>query len=267
MESAPRRPRRRNRRVCGKSPGATRRERGERSVTDKLLSFRDEFPILERTTYLVSNSLGAMPRAVPERLAEYVDEWAEFGVKAWARGWWEMPGPVGSEIAPLIGAAQGEVAMIPNVTIAQTAVLTALDYPANRNRIVMTALDFPSVRYVYDGLATRLGASIEVVPSDDGVSIDLERLLEAIDHRTRLVAISHVLFKSAAIVDVAAVCRKAKEVGALVSLDGFHAVGIIPVDVKSIGVDFYSGGVLKWMCGGPGGCFLYVAPETSVTLE
>ena len=236
-------------------------------MSDPLLVFRPEFPILERTTYLVSNSLGAMPRSVPDRLAEYVDQWAELGVKAWAAGWWEMPIAVGNEIAPLLGAGHGEVAMLPNVTTAQTAVLTSLDYKAPRNRIVMTALDFPSVRYVYEGLARRLGAEIVVVPSEDGIRVDINRLLDAIDERTRLVAISHVLFKSAFIVDAAAVCRKAKQVGALVSLDGFHAVGVIPVDVKALGVDFYSGGVLKWLCGGPGGCFLYVAPELSKTLE
>jgi kynureninase len=236
-------------------------------MSDPLLAFRSEFPILERTTYLVSNSLGAMPRTVPDRLAEYVDQWAELGVKAWAAGWWEMPIAVGNEIAPLLGAGAGEVAMLPNVTTAQTAVLTALEYQAPRNRIVMTGLDFPSVRYVYEGLARRLGAEIVVIPSEDGIRVDLNRLLEAIDERTRLVAISHVLFKSAFIVDAAAVCKKAKQVGALVSLDGFHAVGVIPVDVKALGVDFYSGGVLKWLCGGPGGCFLYVAPELSKTLE
>jgi kynureninase len=236
-------------------------------MNDPLLAFRSEFPILERTTYLVSNSLGAMPRSVPSRLAEYVDQWAELGVKAWSAGWWEMPITVGNEIAPLLGAGAGEVAMMPNVTIAQTAVLTALEYRAPRNRIVMTGLDFPSVRYVYEGLARRLGAEIVVVPSEDGIRVDLERLLAAIDERTRLVAISHVLFKSAFIVDAAAVCQKAKQVGALVSLDGFHAVGVIPVDVKALGVDFYSGGVLKWLCGGPGGCFLYVSPELSLSLE
>ena len=236
-------------------------------MTDPLLAFRAEFPILTRTNYLVSNSLGAMPRGVPDRLAEYVDQWAELGVKAWAAGWWEMPITVGNEIAPLIGAAAGEVAMLPNVTITQTAVITALEYTAPRNRIVMTALDFPSVRYVYEGLARRLGAEIVVIPTDDGLGVDLGELLAAIDERTRLVAISHVLFKSACIVDVAAVCRRAREVGALVSLDGFHAVGVIPVDVKALGVDFYAGGVLKWLCGGPGGCFLYVAPELGSRLE
>jgi kynureninase len=230
--------------------------------TDSLLAYRHEFPILDRTTYLVSNSLGAMPRTVADRLAEYVDDWAELGVRAWSKGWWEMPVRVGDEIAPLIGAASGEVVMIPNVTMAQALVLSALDYPASRNRIVMTALDFPSVSYVYTSLATRLGANISVVPAaPDGLGVDTGQLLDAIDERTRLVAISHVLFRSAHIIDVDAVCEKAHRVGALVSLDSFHAVGVIPVDVHAIGCDFLTGGVLKWLCGGPGGCFLYVAPD------
>jgi kynureninase len=231
-------------------------------VNDPLLAFRPEFPILERSTYLVSNSLGAMPGVVAERLAQYVDDWAELGVRAWASGWWEMPVTVGNEIAPLIGASAGEVVMFPNVTIAQASVLSALDYTAPRNRIVVTALDFPSVRYMVDGMAARFGAEIVEVPAAaDGLGVDTARLIEAIDERTRLVAISHVLFRSAFIMDVAAICKRAHEVGALVSLDAFHAVGVIPVDVRAIGCDFLTGGVLKWLCGGPGGCFLYVSPD------
>ncbi|HEY4217042.1 MAG TPA: aminotransferase class V-fold PLP-dependent enzyme [Gemmatimonadaceae bacterium] len=236
-------------------------------MSDTLLAYRAEFPILDRTTYLVSNSLGAMPRGVPDRLAEYVDQWAELGVRAWARGWWDMPITVGDEVAPLIGAGPGEVVMLPNVTIGQTSVLSALDYSGGRDTIVMTDLDFPSVRYVYDELATRLGARIVAVPSDDGIGIDTQRVLDAIDERTKLVAVSHVLFRSAFIMDAAAICAKAREVGALVSLDAFHSVGIMPVDVKALGVDFLTGGVLKWLCGGPGGAFLYVSPEATKSLS
>jgi kynureninase len=236
-------------------------------MIDKLLTFRGEFPILASTTYLVSNSLGAMPRAVPERLAEYVDEWAELGVRAWARGWWEMPVTVGNEIAPLLGAGAGEVAMFPNVTTAQAAVLSAIDYTPPRDTIVMTALDFPSVRYVYDRLASRLGARVVVVESDDAIGVDTQRVIAAIDERTRLVSISHVLFRSAYVMDVDAICRAAHDAGALVSLDAFHAVGVLPVDVRRSGADFVTGGVLKWLCGGPGGCFLYVAPSVRDTLE
>jgi kynureninase len=236
-------------------------------MNDPLLELRTEFPILGRTTYLVSNSLGAMPRAVADRLAEYSEQWASLGVRAWAKGWWDMPVRVGDEIAPLIGAAPGEIAMLPNVTIAQTSVLSALDYSKGRDTIVMTDLDFPSVRYVFDELATRLGARIVVVPSDDGIGIDAQRVVDAIDERTALVAISHVLFRSAYIMDVEPIIRRAHAVGALVSLDAFHSVGVIPVDVKALGVDFLSGGVLKWLCGGPGGAFLYASPETTSHLS
>lgn len=234
---------------------------------DPLLAFRGEFPILGHTNYLVSNSLGAMPRSVPDRLAEYTALWGQHGVRAWAKEWWSMPGAVGDVIAPLIGAGPGEVVMVPNVTQAQATILSSIPYAKPRNRIVMTALDFPSVRYLYDGLATRLGAEVVVVPSADGIGLDEDALCAAIDERTALVAISHVLFKSAWIVDVNRIVRHAHDVGALVSLDAFHSVGVMPVDVKRSGADFLTGGVLKWLCGGPGGCFTYASPDATSRLE
>ncbi len=230
-------------------------------ASDPLLALREEFPILEKTTYLVSNSLGPMPRTVPDKLAEYARDWGDLGVKAWSGGWWEMPVEVGNEIAPLLNADAGEVVMMPNVTIAQSAVVSAVDFSPPRDTIVMTALDFPSVLYAYEELARRFGARVLVVESDDGMTINEENLLAAIDERTKLVAVSHVLFRSAFVNDADAICRRAHEMGALVSLDAFHSVGVIPVDVKASGVDFLTGGVLKWLCGGPGGCFLYVSPR------
>lgn len=202
-----------------------------------------------------------MPRSVPEKLAEYARDWGDLGVKAWARGWWEMPVEVGNEIAPLMNAAPGEVVMMPNVTIAQSAVASAIEFTKDKNTIVMTALDFPSVKYAYEELARKFGARVVVVESEDGISIDQEKLLSAIDERTKLVAVSHVLFKSAFINDADSICKRAHDMGALVSLDAFHSVGVVPVDVKKSGVDFLTGGVLKWLCGGPGGCFLYVSPS------
>jgi kynureninase len=177
-----------------------------------------------------------------------------------------MPVSVGDGIAPLIGARDGEVAMVPNVSFAQAQILSALDYDKGRDTIVMTELDFPSVRYVHDELATRLGARIVVVPSDDGVSVDEERLIAAIDERTRLVSISHVLFRSAYVMDAARIAAHAHGVGALLALDAYHSVGVLPVDVRALGVDFLTGGVLKWLCGGPGGCFLWVKPEVGETV-
>jgi kynureninase len=158
------------------------------------------------------------------------------------------------------------VAMVPNVSIGQAEILSSLDYGGGRDTIVMTELDFPSVRYVYDALAARLGARIVVVPSEDGVRIDEERLMEAIDERTRLVSISHVLFRSAYVMDVARVSAHAHAMGALVSVDAYHSVGVLPVDVHALEVDFLTGGVLKWLCGGPGGCFLWARPDVSASV-
>jgi len=234
---------------------------------DPLLAFREEFPILANTNYLVSNSLGPMPRTVPEKLAEYARDWGDLGVKAWNRGWWELPVTVGDEIAPLINADSGEIVMMPNVTIAQTAVLSSIDFPKDRDTVVMTELDFPSVRYAYAEMAQRLGARVVSVRSDDGIGIDIYKLLQAINERTRLVAVSQVLFRSAYLQDVDAICRRAHEMGALVSLDSFHAVGIVPVDVKRSKPDFLTGGVLKWLCGGPGASFLYVSPTVRDQLK
>ena len=230
---------------------------------DPLLRFRDEFPILSRSTYMVSNSLGAMPRTVPGKLAEYAESWATWGVRAWARGWGEMPVTVGDVVAPLMGAAPSEVVMAPTVTLAQSAILSALDFTVGRDTVVMTDLDFPSVRYAFEELVPKLGGRVVVVPTEDGITIDQARLHGAIDERTALVAVSHVAFRSAFILDADALCAHAHAMGALVSLDAYHSVGVIPVDVKRSGVDFLTGGVLKWLCGGPGGCFLYASPSAS----
>lgn len=235
-------------------------------MTDPLLRFRDEFPVLARSTYLVSNSLGAMPRRVERDLAAYADRWATLGVKAWASDWWDKPLQVGNVIAPLLGAHPGEVAMVANVSLAHAEILSAVPCTPARNQVVMTALDFPSVRYIVDAMAARMGFEVVVVPSDDGLGIDEDRLCAAITERTALVAISHVLFRSAFIMDAARVIRHAHAMGALVALDAYHSVGVIPVDVHALDADFLAGGVLKWLCGGPGGCFLWVHPRVSATL-
>jgi kynureninase len=229
---------------------------------DPLLRFRSEFPILERSTYLVSNSLGAMPRTTADRLAEYAEVWSTRGVRAWADAWWKLPVQVGDELAPLLGAAPDEVAMVANVSIAHASVVSALDFRGARDTIVMTELDFPSVRYAVEGMAARQGARVVIVPAaEDGISVDEDALCAAIDERTRLVAVSHVLFRSAYVMDAARIVRHAHAAGALVMLDAYHSVGVLPVDVKALGADFLAGGVLKWLCGGPGGCFLYAAPD------
>lgn len=223
---------------------------------DELLKWRQEFPILERTTYLISNSLGAMPRGVRGSLNSYADAWAERGVRAWEDSWWDLAGVVADRIAPLIGAGAGEISLHQNVTTTQAVISSCFDFGGRRNKVVMTELEFPSIQYFYHEQRRR-GARIELVKSGDSVRFDLERFLAAIDEETLLVPISLVLFRSSFIVDARAIVEKAHRVGASVILDLYQATGAIPVDVRNLGTDFAVGGVLKWLCGGPGVAYLY----------
>ena len=235
---------------------------------DPLLRFRDRFPIVGTTNYLVSHSLGAMPAETADDLAEFAAIWASRGVRAWGDRWWLMVSELGDRLAPLIGAPTGSVVIHQNVTTAQAVILSSFDYSSSRNRVVMVEGEFPSTRYVYDGLATRLGAEIVTVPADaSGLGVDLERLLAAIDERTLLVPLSHVLFQSSFLIDARAVARRCREVGATLVLDVFQSAGILPVDLTAWDVPIAVGGVLKWLCGGPGAAFLYVEPGLRSRLQ
>ncbi|MBI4427954.1 MAG: aminotransferase class V-fold PLP-dependent enzyme [Ignavibacteriales bacterium] len=236
-------------------------------MKDPLLSWRKEFPILQSKTYFISNSLGAMPRAVLRRLQEYAETWSTKGVKAWADEWWDMPIRVGDSIAPLIGAGNGEVSMHPNITTMESIILSCFEPKGKRNKIVCEELNFPSVLYLYRKWAKRHRCRLHLVKSQDGIRVDLVKFLRAIDETTLLVPISHVLFKSAFIQDAKTIIQKAHKVGAKVVLDAYQSVGIIPVDVEELGVDVLVGGVLKWLCGGPGGAFLYVRPDLAKKLK
>lgn len=227
---------------------------------DPLLAYRCQFPILERTTYLISNSLGAVPAAAFESVHEYVELWATRGVRAWEDAWWELAVGQGNLVAPLMGAGPDEVVFQPCVTIAHAVVFSAFDFPAGRPKIVTDAMHFPSILYLIAEQRAR-GAEVEIVPAADAVSVSTERVLEAIDERTAFVNLSHVLFKSAYIHDVAAIAERARSVGAVTVIDGYQAVGTIPVDVQKLGADIYIGGCLKWLCGGPGAAFLWVRPD------
>jgi kynureninase len=225
-------------------------------VTD-LLGYRERFPILEETTYLINHSLGAMPAAAEERLLEYARSWRTRGVRAWEEGWWELPLSVGEQIGRLIGAAPGTVSMHQNVTLAEAVVLSCFDFDGPRRRIVYEEGNFPSVRYLYQA---QRGA--DVVVAEDGAGV-----VDAIDERTLLVPVTHVLFKTGEIQDVAAIVARAHEHGALVVLDAYQSVGTVPLDVTALSVDFAVGGSVKWLCGGPGAAWLYVRPELAARLE
>jgi len=233
---------------------------------DELLKWRGEFPILESTTYMISNSLGAMPRGVYDEMRAYADAWGKRGVRAWEEGWWGMAVDVGDKIAPLIGARPGEISLHQNVTLIQAVISSCFDFRGSRNKVVMTDLEFPSIQYFYHE-QRRNGARVELLPSNDPVRFDLDQFLAAIDESTLLVPISQVLFRSAYIVDAQAIIEKAHRVGAYVILDLFQAAGVIPIDVRSLGADFAVGGVLKWLCGGPGVGYLYVREDLRAKLR
>jgi kynureninase len=223
-----------------------------------LTAYRERFPILRETTYLINHSLGAMPAAAEERLHEYARTWRERGIRAWGEGWWQMSMTVGDQIGRIIGAPPGSTVMHQNVAVAEAIVLSCFrPVDPHRNRVVYEEGNFPSVRYLYQA---QPDLDVVVVPDDTAI-------VEAIDERTLLVPITHVLFKTGEIQDVAAIVRRAHDVGAHVVLDAYQSAGIVPLDVTGLNVDFAVGGSVKWLCGGPGNGWLYVRPDLAETLE
>lgn len=237
-----------------------------------LESIRKEFPILERCVYLISNSLGAVPRKAEDHLNRFYRLWAEEGVSAWEKEWWDLSRLTGNQVASLLGAQRDEVTMLPNATLCHWVVLstefrTARKRNDKRDTIIMTDHDFPSIIYAVSKTAEFMGWKVELIKSHGHPGIETEAILEKMDERTLCVATSHVYFKSTYIQDVQRITARAREVGALTLIDGYHAPGAIPVDVKQLDVDFYVGGCLKWLCGGPGNAFLYVRPELARTRQ
>jgi kynureninase len=233
---------------------------------DPLLEWRKEFPILGHTTYMISHSLGAMPRRTLDALQEFGETWAARGIRAWQEGWWDLPVTVGSLIGSIIGAAPGEVVMHQNVSICQWIVASCFDWRGPRNKIVTDGLNFSSNDYIYHGLE-RQGARVCSVASADGMTLDLEDMLSAIDEETRLVSVSHVAFRSSYVQDLAAITKRAHEVGAYVIADLYQSAGILPVDVRALNLDFATGGSVKWLCAGPGAAYLYVRRDLWSSLE
>jgi kynureninase len=236
--------------------------------------YRGRFPILDTCTYLINHSLAAMPAAAEDNLREYARTWRERGIRAWAEGWWDMPVTVGDQLGRILGAPPGSIVMHQNVTVAEAIVLScfarpklfgrapavsppALPASGERNRIVYEEANFPSVRYLYQAQP-----DLEVVAVADDSAI-----ADAIDERTLLVPISHVLFKNGEIQDVEPIIRRAREAGACVVLDCYQSAGVVPVDLAGLGVDFAVGGSVKWLCGGPGAGWLYVRPDVADRLE
>lgn len=224
-------------------------------------SIRDLFPILRKCVYLNSNSLGAVPNQVAEDLMSFYKAWAENGVGAWRETWWDLPSKIGYKLSFLLGAGNTEITMIPNASIAHWVALSTQFGIKNgtRNKVVMTDHDFPSSIYAVSEIARFMEWEVELIPSFGQPGIEVETIINKIDERTLFVATSHVYFKSGYIQDISKISDRAQHVGAITLIDGYHAPGSIPVNLTDLGVDFYVGGCLKWLCGGPGNAFLFVS--------
>jgi len=236
------------------------------SAHEDLLERRADYPILVRKTYLASHTLGAMHRRTPERLAEFTAQWAEQGVVAWERWAPEME-RVADLVGSLVGAPPGTTVLRQNVADLLGDLVTSLSWRGRRNRVVTSALEWPGSLHTWSQIG-RLGGEAVVVPAQaDGLGFDVQQMVDAIDERTLLVECSHVLFRTATVVDLAPIVEKAHAVGALVAVDGYQAAGTLAVDVVALGADLYLGGSVKYLSGGPGNGWMYAAPQVSELLE
>lgn len=229
---------------------------------------REEFPTLSCGIHLLSHSLGPVPRAARESMLAYYDAWEHHTSEdAWATSWWEMSAQVGDRIAKIVGGDPGSVQIQPNASIALFSVASCFEFSdIERNKVITTALDFPSMQYIWDE-QSRAGAALEVVPSHDGISVDVDDILNAIDDKTVLVALSHVSFRSSHRVDAQPIIKRAHRYGALVLLDVYQSAGAMALRAREWGVDFLIGGTIKWLCGGPACGYLYVRPDLQSELQ
>jgi kynureninase len=219
--------------------------------------WRDEFPILSRTTYLNSCSLGALSRRAMARMSVFQEEWSTYGASAWYEIWMGRLAELRARVEGLLNAPSGSVALEPSTSVALAAIASTQDY-TRRNRVIVADLDFPTIGY---GWMVRPDVEVVRVTSDDGVTVDPARYAEVVDERTAFIATSHVFFTTGAIQNAKAIADIAHAAGALFVLDGYQSAGQIPVDVQAIDADVFTTGPLKWLCGGPGVAYLYVRPS------
>jgi len=229
---------------------------------------RDEFPTLASGIHLLSHSLGPVPRAARDSMLAYCDAWEHHTSEdAWATSWWELSRRVGDRFARILGGAAGSVQIEPNASIALAAVASCFDFHSGRRtKVVTTALDFPSMEYIWDA-QRQMGARVEVVKSQDGITVPLEAILDAIDEETCLVALAHTSYRSSYRIDARPIIERAHERGALVLLDVYQSAGVVPLQAADWEVDFLIGGTIKWLCGGPSCGYLYVRPELQKDLR
>jgi len=219
---------------------------------------REEFPILQNSTYLVSHSMGAAPLGAKAALDDFWNDWATDGPEAWGR-WLPKIGEIADGIGAIIGAAPASVFLGPNVSVLQAAIATCFDFKGKRDEVVYESLQFPSLTYVWREWE-RYGATVQIVDSDDGRTIPTERIIASITERTAIAVLSHAYYVSGAVADVRAIQAHCRKVGAILCVDAYQTTGVYPYDVQAWDLDMVTGGSHKWLMGGPGCGFLYIKP-------
>jgi kynureninase len=223
---------------------------------DPLRTLRDQFKLEEGLVYLDGNSLGAMPRVTPRRVAEVVErEWGRGLIGSWeAAGWLEAPQRLGDKVGRLIGAQPGEVLVSDSTTVnLYKLVCAGLDLRPGRNVILTEHSNFPTDLYVAGGMAFQR-------PGTELRTVDREELLQALDEGVAVLMLTHVDYLTGYIHDAHELTRAAHQAGALVVWDLSHSAGAIPVDLGAWGADLATGCTYKYLCGGPGSpAYIYVA--------
>jgi len=226
-------------------------------------AWRDEFPTFRTTTYLNTCSLAPLAARVRAAQERFLDEWEALGASAWYELWVDALDSLRGKVALVLGARREEIALAPSVSVALSAVASALDYSA-RPRIVLSDLEFPTLSYQW---AVKPAVERVFVPSKDGVLVSPDLFESAADDRTALVATSHVYYTSGAVQDIRAIAKVAHGHGALALIDAYQATGQLPTDVHAADVDVLVTGGLKWLLGGTGIAFLYVRGSLAGTLR
>ncbi len=217
-------------------------------------SIRDRFPILERAVYTNSCSQGALSNDVRAAYEQYMTDWDDRGAP-WEL-WVEQAEGARARFARLLNATPDEIAVTTSVSAGVSSLLSGLRHAEGRNKIVISDFEFPTIGQITHAQEL-LGSKVDHVAAASDATIPLERLADAIDDETGLVAITLVSFRNGSKTDVKEVIRLAHEVGALVLVDSFQGVGAIPIDVQDLNADFVTGGVLKYLLGSSGLAFLY----------
>ncbi len=218
--------------------------------------FRSHFPIFESKTYLNTCSLAALSRQSKESVEHFLRLWQEMGASAWYALWMGEIERLRTSVARLLDCGTHEIALMPNVSTALSAVASSLDY-SERNRVVCSELDFPTVPYQWQARA-RDGVEVQLAGSTDGMGIPESAYAELLDERTAVLATSHVLFTTGWVQDLEALAKLAHDAGALFVVDAYQSAGILPLPVRELGIDILLAGGLKWLMGGAGIAYLYV---------